>query len=142
MLLLFPVEVVQASLWSSVFSFSKFELLILGILKKFVKLGHLSLLVILYSFLLKSIFLWWIWLFFFKKSSFHLFYLLKQHMKVNGQKWLGIEQRISRKNQKLLALKDKCFFFLLIFNSKAYIMTRYIFNEVRCFFTFHIDFMV
>ena len=39
MILPFPPEVVQASLLSSLFSFDKFEL-ILGILKKFVKLGQ------------------------------------------------------------------------------------------------------
>ena len=56
MLLLFPLEVVQASLLSSLFSFDKFELLILGTLK-FVKLGHLSLLVQYYFlFFLKAFF--------------------------------------------------------------------------------------
>ena len=38
------------------FSFDKFELLILGALKKFVKLGHLSLLVTYFLFFLKTFF--------------------------------------------------------------------------------------
>ena len=34
------------------------------------------------------------------------------------------------------------FFYLLTFNSRADIMTRYTFNQVRCFFTFSIDFFI
>ena len=30
----------------------------------------------------------------------------------------------------------------LTFNSRANVITRYIFNQVRCFFTFSTDFMV
>ena len=62
MLLLFPLEVVQASLLSSVFSVDKYELLILGEVCEigaFVFAG-----VILFLFLFKSIFLWGIWHFF------------------------------------------------------------------------------
>ena len=33
------------------------------------------------------------------------------------------------------------FFYLLTFNFRADIMTRNTFNQVRCFFTFSIDFM-
>ena len=53
-----------------------------------------------------------------------------------------MEQRNSEKNQKFLVLNEKCFFFcLLTFNSRADIISRYNFNQVRCFFTFSIDFM-
>ena len=53
MLLIFALEAVQAlrSFW---FSFDKFELLILGIPEKSVKLGHLSLLVEYFIFFLKA----------------------------------------------------------------------------------------
>ena len=43
-------------------------------------------------------------------------------------------QRNFEKNQKFLVPNDKYLFYLLIFNSRAYIMTRYTFNEVRCYF--------
>ena len=36
----------------------------------------------------------------------------------------------------------KWFFGLLTFNSKADIITRYNFNQVRCFFTLSLDFMI
>ena len=76
--------------------------------------------------------------------SFHLVYLLKAHIKLNGRKWLDeMEQRNSEKNQKFLVLNEKCFFYLLTFNSRPDIITRYNFNQVRCcFFAFNIDFMV
>ena len=45
-----------------------------------------------------------------------------------------MEQRNSEKNQKFLVLNDKWFFCLLTFNSRADIITRYNFNQVRCFF--------
>ena len=45
-----------------------------------------------------------------------------------------MEQRNSEKNQKSLVLNDKCFFYLFTFNSRADIMTKYTFNQVRCFF--------
>ena len=48
-----------------------------------------------------------------------------------------MEQRNSEKNQKFLVLNDKCFFCLLTFNSRADIITRYNFNQVRFFFTFN-----
>ena len=45
-----------------------------------------------------------------------------------------MEERISEKNQKFLVLNDKWFFFyLLTFNSRADIMTRYTFDQFRCF---------
>ena len=44
-----------------------------------------------------------------------------------------MEQRNSEKNQKFLVLNDK-YFFLLTFNSRADIMARYTFNQVRCSF--------
>ena len=44
MLLIFPLEVVQTSFYVLCLSLDKFELLVLGILK-FMKLGHLTLLV-------------------------------------------------------------------------------------------------
>ena len=47
-----------------------------------------------------------------------------------------MEQRNSEKNKIFLVLNDKCFFYLLTFNSSADIMARYTFNQVRCFFTF------
>ena len=76
-------------------------------------------------------------------GSFHLVYLLKAHMKLNGRKWLDeMEQRNSEKNQKFLVLNDKWLFGSLTFNSRADIITRYKFNQVRCFFTFGIGFMV
>ena len=53
-----------------------------------------------------------------------------------------MEQRNSDKNQKFLALMTNVFFYLLTFNSRADIMTRYTFNQVRCFFTFSIDFFI
>ena len=57
---------------------------------------------------------------------FHLAYLLKAHMKLNGRKWLDkIEQMSSEKNQTFLVLNEKCFFCLLTFNSRADIITRY-----------------
>ena len=122
MLLLYPLEVVQASLLSSLFSFDEFELLVLGLLKKFVRLEHLSLLIQYYFFFFLKVFflfLWWIWHLFqiFQSfGSFHLFYHLKRHMKLNGQKRLNeIEQRNSRKNQKFLALNGKLFFLLAYF---------------------------
>ena len=135
MLLIFPLEVVQVFC----FSFDKFELLILGVLKKFVKLGHLSLVMWYYFLLFKSFFFWWIWhffQFFLSFGSFHLVYLLKARMKLNGQMWLDeMEQRNSEKNQTFLVVNDKCFFFyLLTFNSRADILTRYTFHEVRYFF--------
>ena len=51
-------------------------------------------------------------------------------MKLNGRKSLDeIGQRDSKKNQTFLALNDICFFFnLLVFNSRAYIVTKYMFN--------------
>ena len=56
-------------------------------------------------------------------------------MKSNGRKWLDeMEQRNSEKNQKFLVLNDKRFFFLLTINSRADIITRYKFNQFRCFF--------
>ena len=68
-------------------------------------------------------------------GSFYLVYLLKAHMKLNGWKWLDeMEQSNSEKNQKFLVLNDKWFFYLLTFNSRADFMTRYTFNQVRCFF--------
>ena len=53
MFLIFALEAVQA-LRFFCFSFDKFELLILGILEKFVKLGHLSLLAEYFIFFLKA----------------------------------------------------------------------------------------
>ena len=52
-----------------------------------------------------------------------------------------MDQRNPEKAQKFLVLNDKCFFYLLTFNFRADIMTRNTFNQVRCFFTFSIDFM-
>ena len=53
-----------------------------------------------------------------------------------------MEQRNSEEI-KFLALNEKCFFLLVDFDSRADIMTRYTFNQVRRFFTFSsIDFMV
>ena len=50
-----------------------------------------------------------------------------------------MEQRNSEKNLTSLVPNDKWFFsYLLTFYSRADIMTRYTFNEVRCFFTFSI----
>ena len=49
-----------------------------------------------------------------------------------------MKQRISEKNQTFLVLNDKYCFDLFTFNSRADIMTRYTFNQVRCFFTFSI----
>ena len=58
--------------------------------------------------------MWWIWhLFqiFLNFGSSHFLYLLKLHIKLNGQKWVdGIEQINSEKNQRFLVLNDKCFF--------------------------------
>ena len=42
-----------------------------------------------------------------------------------------MEQRNSEKNQKFLVLNDKWFFCLLTFNSRADIISRYNFNQVR-----------
>ena len=54
-----------------------------------------------------------------------------------------MEERNYEKNQKCLVLGDKWFFFYLFtFDSRADIMTKYTFNQVRCFFTFSVDFMV
>ena len=77
--------------------------------------------------------------------SFHLVYLFKAHMKLNGRKWLDeIEQRNSKKKSKVVGTEWQMgFFCLLTFNSRAGIITRYNFDEVRCFFfTSSIDFMV
>ena len=48
-----------------------------------------------------------------------------------------MERRNSEKNQKFLVLNDKWLFYLLTFNSRADIITRYNCNQVRCFFTFN-----
>ena len=126
----------------SSFSFDKFELLILGILKNFRAFVFAE--VILFSFLFKSFF-WWIRYFFqmfLSFCSFHLVYQLKAHMKLNGRKWLDeMEWRNSEKNQKFLVLNDKWCFCLLTFNSWADIITRYNFNQVSVFLHL-IDFMV
>ena len=53
-----------------------------------------------------------------------------------------MEQRNSEKNQKFLILNDKWFFCLLTFNSRADIITRYNFNQVRCFILHLTDFMI
>ena len=133
---------------SSFFSFDKFELLILGILKTFLKKGAFVFVgVIIFPFLFQSFSLWWIWHFFqvfWSIDSFHLVYLLKVHKKLNGRKWLDkMKQRNSEKNQKFLVLNDKRLFFnLLNFNFRADIMARYTFNQVRWFFTSSIDFIV
>ena len=64
-----------------------------------------------------------------------LVHQLKAHMKLNDWKWFDeMEQRNSEKNQKFLILNDKWFFCLLTYNSRADIITRYNFNQVRCFF--------
>ena len=63
-------------------------------------------------------------------------------MKLNSRKCLDeMEQRNSEKNRKFLALNEKCFFCLLTFNSRVDIISRYNFSQVRCFFTFRIDFV-
>ena len=50
------------------------------------------------------------------------------------EQWLDrMGQGNSEKNQNLLAMNDKLFFYLLTFNSKADIMNRYTFNQVRFF---------
>ena len=57
---------------------------------------------------------------------------------------MKLNREILKKNQKLSVLSDKWgFFCLLTFNSRAGIITRYNFDEVRCFFfTSSIDLMV
>ena len=55
-----------------------------------------------------------------------------------------MEQSNSEKNPKFLALlmTNDFFYCLLNFDSRADILTKYNFNEARCFFlTFSIDFM-
>ena len=84
----------------------------------------------------QKVFLWWIshfFQFFFNFSSFHLVYLLKAHMKFNGQKWLDeMEQTDSEKN--FWYCMTNRFFYLLTFNFRVDIMTIYTFNQIRCFF--------
>ena len=49
---------------------------------------------------------------------------------------------ILKKNQKFLVLTDKWFFCLFTFNSRADFITRYNFDQVRCFLAFNMNFMV
>ena len=60
---------------------------------------------------------------------------IKSTHEIEWSKWWldEMEQRNSEKNQKFLVLNDK-YFFLLTFNSRADIMARYTFNQVRCSF--------
>ena len=116
MLLIFPLEAVQALFLSSLFliwsvwivNFRRFEEVCeIG---AFVSAG-----VVLFPFLFKSFFLWWIWHFFqifWSFSSFPLLYLLKAHMKLDGQKLLDeVEQRNSEKKSNVFRTEwQMCFF--------------------------------
>ena len=53
-----------------------------------------------------------------------------------------MEQRNFEKNQVFGTVNGKWYFWLLTFSSRADIITRCNFNQVRFFFTFSIDFMV
>ena len=91
--------------------------------------------------------MWWIWNFFKiyqSFGSFHLFYLLKAHMKLNGQRWLDeIEQINSRKNQRFLALNDKWVFFICWLLIPEHILWPDIsLIRLDVFFPFSIDFLV
>ena len=54
-------------------------------------------------------------------------------VKSDSIKW---NRGILRKIKKFWYWTTNVFFYLLTFNSRADIMTRYTFNQVRCFFTF------
>ena len=102
--LMFLLEVVLTSFQVLCRSFHKFELYALVVLKKFMRLGRLSLLVqyfFLFFFVVDKAFLSNFWRF----CSFHLVYLLKALMKLDVRKWLDqIEQRNLEKDQKVLVL--------------------------------------
>ena len=123
------------------FSFDKFVLLILGILKKFVKLGAFVFAGLIFYFIFESFGFWWIRYFFqmflsFLQLSFGL--SIKSTHEIEWSKmtcWNGTEE--FWKKSKLLVLNHKWFFCLLTFNSRTDIITRYNFNQVRCFFTFN-----
>ena len=126
MFLLFPLEVVQALLLSSLFSFDKFELLILGILKRFVKLGHLSLLVILFSLLFKSFFCggYGISLKFFRVLAAFIILSIKSTHEIAWSRvtWWNRTEGFSEKSN-VFGTKWQMFFCnLLAFNSRAYII--------------------
>ena len=130
MLLMLPFEVVQASFLSSLFLIWYVWILNFRCSEKCCQIGAFVFAgVILFPFFIKSFFLWSIWHFFqtfWNFGSFHLVYLLDAHMKLNGQKWLDeMKQRNSEKNRKFLVLKDKWFFYLFTFNSKADVMTKW-----------------
>ena len=59
-------------------------------------------------------------------------------VKSDSVKWI---RGILRKIKRFWYWMTNGFFYLLTFNFRADIMTRNTFNQVRCFFTFSIDFM-
>ena len=91
------------------------------------------------SFSFKRLFLWWIWHFFqifYSFGSFYLVYLLKAHTKVNDKSdSMNWNRGILRKIKMFYYWLTNGFFYLLTFNFRADIMTRYIFNQVWCFFS-------
>ena len=125
---IFCLEVVQ--LHFKFFVFHLISLNCLGILKKFVKLWHLSLL-----FTFSKIFLWWIMHFFqilCSFTSFNFVYLLRAHMKLSGRKWIKCNRRILRKT-KVFGTEWQMAVFVLVegrYCSRADIITRYNFNQV------------
>ena len=136
---------ILASSFTFCFLFDRFELLILSILKKFVKLGNLSLLVWYYFlFFLKSFLVGKVFLsnvFEFLKLSFGLSIKSTHEIELSKVTWSNRTEEFGKK-QKFLVLNGKWFFCLFTFNSRADIITRYNFDQVRCFFIFNIDFMV
>ena len=94
--------------------------------------------VILFLFLFKSFFCSGYGIsfrFFWVLAAFVWFIYLKAHMKLNGKSdSMNWNRGILRKTKIFYYWLTNGFFYLLTFNFRADIMTRYIFNQVRFFF--------
>ena len=135
--MIFPLTL--SKLRFKLFLFDKFKRLLFGALKKFVKLGHMSL-------LLQFFFLFFLKAFYvvdkaflsnileFLQLSFGLSVKSTQETERQKVTWWNGTEEFWEKQKHLDTEWQIGFFFLLTFNSSADVTTRYNFNQVHVIF--------